>query len=244
MAVAKVLKRESIGLPEAKESPETDLVDFSSMADEAQEILGYHVLKVSITEKAAKEQKLFEVRQVMAGLDIRPFTPESVEAYKAVMEWRAQPLSEHIGLWMFGTFAVVLFASMVTFVLGGVTGGLFNYFSTVPNWLWTVLQCSIVGVPVGFAGFLLSGFLAFPNKETKVSWDRYSISAYGKPIPEFALQSAIDLKKQCPEANFFIEEMVAKRVPRADPFLVMVFRGESFYLEVWNEPGFKGQREA
>jgi len=31
---------------------------------------------------------------------------------------------------------------------------------------------------------------------------------------------------------------------KADPFLVMIVLDERFYLEVWNEPGFKGQREA
>jgi len=70
------------------------------------------------------------------------------------------------------------------------------------------------------------------------------------PVPEFVLQTALDVKKIDPSCVLYVDQLIAipaertKREPISlDPFLVAVTQdGQEHYLEVWNEPGFKQQR--
>ena len=77
-------------------------------------------------------------------------------------------------------------------------------------------------------------------------WRRSELGYYHKPVPDFALQTAKDIKEKCPDAKFFIEELEITNVPFADPFLIVKpdsYSKEEFYIEVWNEPKFKQKRE-
>lgn len=65
---------------------------------------------------------------------------------------------------------------------------------------------------------------------------------YTSAIPEFALHTAVQVKKALPECEIFIDELVIGRVP--EPFLVVKYGDTMEWLEVWDEPTFKGQREA
>lgn len=86
---------------------------------------------------------------------------------------------------------------------------------------------------------------------TTFSWEQKPLlqhvkGAYTQPVPEFALQTACDLKEKLPHLEFFVEELVRKtertRKPM-DPFLVVRdSSGTNYYLEVWNEPGYKHER--
>jgi hypothetical protein len=90
-------------------------------------------------------------------------------------------------------------------------------------------------------GFLINGslFMAFAVLHgQRAEWEVVCIKGYHLPIPEFALQTAIDVKTACPEVALFIEELRTTK----DPFLVAKLGGETYYLEVWNEPGFKQER--
>jgi len=70
-------------------------------------------------------------------------------------------------------------------------------------------------------------------------WVAVSIKKFKKPVPEFALQTALDIKERCPEIEFEIEELT----PTPCPFLVAVLPdGSRYHLEVWNEPDFKKPR--
>lgn len=69
-------------------------------------------------------------------------------------------------------------------------------------------------------------------------WKLKRISEYDKPVPEFVLRTAVDVKTLCPGAELWIEEMTLSR----DPFLVASHGSATYYLEVWNEPGFKHER--
>ena len=76
------------------------------------------------------------------------------------------------------------------------------------------------------------------------------IAEYKRPIPDFAAQTANDLKRRFNDVCFEIEELEIVRnktviLNLKDPFLVIVLPDRSrYYLEVWNEPSFKGQRMA
>lgn len=84
------------------------------------------------------------------------------------------------------------------------------------------------------------------KKNPGFSWEDCPIEEYTRPIPEFALQTAMDLKKLLPGATFQIDELVEDKNV-GDPFLVMTYPGDDgdeylYYMEVWNEPGFSGER--
>lgn len=68
------------------------------------------------------------------------------------------------------------------------------------------------------------------------SWKRSDIDGYTKPIPEYAIEKALQVKKACPAVEFEIEEMTV--VP--DPFLIAVLGNVRRYIEVWDEPKFEG----
>lgn len=68
-------------------------------------------------------------------------------------------------------------------------------------------------------------------------WQSDSIRDYKKPIPEFAIDTAVRLKKACPAVKFEIEELTI--VP--DPFLIAVLGRQRRYIEVWDEPKFEGR---
>jgi hypothetical protein len=69
------------------------------------------------------------------------------------------------------------------------------------------------------------------------SWQRQSLESYGAPIPAHVLQKAIEIKKALPSVEFSVEQL--KMMP--DPFLIVEFREEQFYIEVWEEPKFEGR---
>lgn len=88
--------------------------------------------------------------------------------------------------------------------------------------------------------------LRWDSAEISVRWVMKKLdSSYSQQIPEFALQTACDLLEELPGLKFYVEELVVRRKPTKDPFLVAEDAAGNFhYLEVWNEPGYKQQRIA
>lgn len=74
-----------------------------------------------------------------------------------------------------------------------------------------------------------------------LSWSMTPIDKYNKPIPDFVLHKAIQIKKALPECEILVEEL--QQSP--DPFLIVRVkhaRGygyEGYYVEVWDESSFE-----
>ena len=75
-------------------------------------------------------------------------------------------------------------------------------------------------------------------------WEKTEIAKYPLPIPEFVLNKAIQIKKLLPEVRIYVEHLSE----HPDPFLIVAtkhetydFDGETFYVEVWEEPKFEGR---
>ncbi|MCK5605670.1 hypothetical protein KAR91_27495 [Candidatus Pacearchaeota archaeon] len=73
-------------------------------------------------------------------------------------------------------------------------------------------------------------------------WDETPISEYGEPIPEFVIDTALQVKQAIPEAEFSIEYFVHRN--ENDPFLSFKVPGvqRRFVVEVWDEPDFEAER--
>lgn len=245
--IVSVLERREVPVDETSENDFSELVDFSGLAEDARKILGYSGLKEEIVSTKIKVERAKidneagkDLRQAMEKLGIKPFTEDSVKRYKKKTQWRAISLRERfcepiaLGFFFLMCFAVAVaivgFVAMTTFLLS-------------PEWSKTTMgAAAIVGV-VSLLFFLGFGCAVPEKKTTSVRWKLIPISEYEGPIPEFALQTAVDLGKACRNSRFFVEELIVKKEV-VDPFLVVTLGDAKYYLEVWNEPGFKGKREA
>lgn len=67
--------------------------------------------------------------------------------------------------------------------------------------------------------------------------DFVRVSRYEKPIPLPVLMTAKTIKDQFPNATFEVTDIT--NVPRPDPFLSVLYEGERFIIERWDEPGFR-----
>ena len=70
-------------------------------------------------------------------------------------------------------------------------------------------------------------------------WKRVDLKNYQTPIPETQLQRALAIKDELPEANFYVEELIAEKQV-LDPFLFVQFRKEEYCIGCWEEPTFIG----
>jgi len=74
------------------------------------------------------------------------------------------------------------------------------------------------------------------EREPQLFWQEREIAKYRKPIPDFVLNKAIQIKKEIPECTLNIEELDEN----PDPFLlVKIGYSEEYYVEVWSEPRFE-----
>ncbi len=73
------------------------------------------------------------------------------------------------------------------------------------------------------------------NPSAYAYWQIIPISGYPRPVPEMALEKALQIKRQLPTAEFHIEELTT----HPDPFLVVSCAGERYWIEVWDEPKFR-----
>lgn len=192
-----------------------ELVDFTDLWKEAREKLGYDVVKRQ-SDRSKLRAKLLKA---LDDAGVKPFTTESVERYKnRRMGWDAD---DKICVGMLS--AGILVFGLLAWIVGIV------FISVI---LWCV---------VALGGMALLG--AFVKLFSKKQWTSILLSSYDRPVPEFAIQTALDMRKHfrpVSKLNFWIVEEAETH----DPFLVVGVDGldEWFYLEVWNEPGFDKKR--
>jgi hypothetical protein len=108
----------------------------------------------------------------------------------------------------------------------------------------SIASVAAIGMIVGV---VVAGMLMWLVPIKEASWVEDTFYSHKKPIPDYAIQTAIDIKKLCPEANLRLECLRIDQKPSPDPFLVWELPGalkgrEVLYLEVWEEPSFRGKR--
>ena len=215
-------------------SPETfpDFDDYESgdLGLAARNLLSYHRL----FEDQAKIRKNKSLLQTFDELDIRPFTHSSVEAYKESCEWSANPRLVNVAEVGFGVSFVAGFVALIVLVVAALIG----YVNVAFCAAVLLLTKTIVGTVCVFV---------FSRYARSRKWSMHELSSYAEPIPEFALQTAVDIKHSHPDVQFFVCALKEERIV-VDPFLVLRVKFgdevKDYYLEVWNESKFSGEREA
>lgn len=196
----------------------------SDLAKLAEHLFHYSQFGVEQTAKGRSAEML----QWLAEKQIDPFTQKSVAEYKRRRRrsdnWRHIP--------RVGTFWTSLAFAAFALSFGFVSGC-----ATEPS------ARGFFGALAGITGVLSIVFMASTIAFDGLTWQLSSLYHYGRMMPEFALQTAVDIKSQFADAELFICELIHKQTV-IDPFLVLRLPdGRELYLEVWNEPGFKKTRE-
>lgn len=219
--------------------------DLPALAKEAEQHLGYRY-GADIAEHidSAMDQRQ-QVRDVLIELDLRPFSPETVETYKR------QKLREATG--PLGLFADRLWAALdlplgvlaAVAIFCGVAWGLSWIPALTGTWGiycgWTAVGSLVVMAMCCVVGGILDG------SATRPVWRRMKFSNYEAPIPEYVLQTGIDIKKRCCNAVLMVEGLVLEK-RQLDPFLILKLPTaeegtfQYLYLEVWEEPSFSARR--
>ncbi|PQO46472.1 hypothetical protein [Blastopirellula marina] len=222
-----LLQREAVSWD--THSEESDLL-LGNLPLEAEQVLGYR--RLSQHQQAVRQ--LSSLKETLTSLDIRPFTQASVDKYKQRCEWIVTP--------MWGRVANVGFAIGFLAVLVAVPALIVSALVSWAGISFYLAAAALLGAVVGVSSLILG---AVRLRERK--WVMHELGSYAEAVPEFALQTALDIKRINPEVEFYVCSLEERRVV-VDPFLVMRVKENGFhrdyYLEVWNESAFSGTREA
>jgi len=194
------------------------------LAEKSHKLLGYYELKYHLA-KEKDRVSCGNMVEVLNKMQVFPYDKASVKKYKK----RTEFLFRFSGKALIGTIydAIGLFC-FASLILTAISCCWFS----AGFWVATSAICTVVSFIVVIA-------TGDKVKDYKAKWKKIPIKDYDKLIPEFALQTAVDLKERIPSVSIYIEELIVNEVPR-DPFLVATdASGNEFYLEVWNEPKFR-----
>lgn len=202
---------------------EKDNNDISlSFANEVKSKLGYNNLLLPI--KIADEMKIFN------EIGLMPFDTNSVNEYKKEKEKET------------GSNKILRFiASMLIFVLIACILGCFI------GIVLAIIQVEFSKFVV--FGSVILGILSFISLAISLSiykiptWERVSLQNYSNTVPEYALQTALDIKNLNNNVLFFVDHLTFKEIV-LDPFLIVKFcdSKKEYYIEVWDELNFKQKR--
>jgi len=183
---------------------------------QAKEVLGYMPLW--------KKEKYLELMAVLANSGSLPFTDASVERY------RQDKLKENFFwsycLWRLGqaVFAISVFVLMLCF------GPVFLVW-IISLEIWYLFLITSLGF--GLMAWGLGGL----SWKVSGSWDTVPLIRYHEEVPVEVLNLAVRIGKALPGVFFHVDRFVEEEVT-LDPFLVVYYGGERYYIAVWKEPSF------
>ena len=70
-------------------------------------------------------------------------------------------------------------------------------------------------------------------------WVTAPLQHYPRPIPKTILDMAVTIKKEYDTDVYFMVDELRQREHCLDPFLIVNYRQQNFYIAVWDEPTFK-----
>jgi hypothetical protein len=198
------------------ETPEEVALEASKeMANEAAKELGYHNLE----RHAHRSERDRDLRNTLKKLGIEPFETGGVHTYMDRERKKALGVTP-----MQAAIYTLLVVSALLWLLLLLCG----------SSAWGVLGIAVV--PALIAG----GTRADSFYGRNISWQPMLIQHYKEPIPEFALATALKIRRADPD---ILIEVVGLTITK-DPFLAVSKEGtERYYLEVWQEPKFSAKRE-
>jgi len=164
--------------------------------------------------------------KVMKSLGIEPYTEQSVLDYKERLQarlwWRNLPaealeaIAPVVAAGGFVCTFICLFIASVLTVAG---------FTFVSWWGYIGLSCIFL---FGLGLMLLALVDSGKIKVSVVRWENRDIRQSWKTMPEFALQTAADIRTRCPSVKLYVEEAFLRQ-RSVDPFLIAVAGSDVYY---------------
>lgn len=174
--------------------------------------------------------------QVLVGLDIEPYTPESVQAYMDAK--LAEALTEDRKSIRIARIARVLGWCFLALLIAGFI----RCMMAVSNGPGTVAVAMLI---TGLVGSVAS--LATVSLIGEWRWWWVEIERYNGKIPEYVLRKAIQMKNALPEGKLWILAFSSHSLENplvVCPFLVFQAGSKFFHTEVWDERSFEEQESA
>lgn len=235
-----------------------DLIPVRETLARAKQVLGYKPSALALEDsRVGAEQLERKVIGVLESLGIEPLDPALVKKYQQEEVRKV----ERRGASRFVKWMHNVHGEMIVFVLGivgfaalaitlVVTGAAIPDKGPVPPYM---AHRFFVAMRFDLAMLLTWTILMIArHKRAEVylgSWPTTLVSEYREPVPEFALERAMQIKSQLPDAQFGIEyirqqtqQVSQPRALQIDPFLVLLYGHMKLYLDVWDEPRFEGRR--
>ena len=212
-----------------------------SLATQVREKLGYSPPGTEDVPRKTAEKAHSQLIEALTRAGIKPFEPSSVKRYKRQVRhsWlrgkRSGPIERLVQAVMLRTRlldisdaagSLLLFpASSIGLSIGGAV--------TLTQSHWSA------GLGLLCGGVLFACFFGIFVKATQRGWNRLPLKNYKRPVPSFALLTALELNAHFPGVEFFVEEF-----EKQDPFLIAYDSkaNEEAHVEVWAEPSYTAQR--
>lgn len=222
--------------------PVTDeLLGLTSLVEKAKTLLKYDPKHVRIYG---------ELSQTLRALGIAPLDPGQVEKYMRSKVYHTLTNVQKAWMWCLGlNFAIWAAAAYgyVSLCAYRATEAGARYFQTsgAAPWGWAFIPAMILTVVyVCIVGCWTDG-----RRRTwrTSSWITKGLENYGNYVPEFALSKAVEIKEKLPQATFTVAELEHKThtfdppapVRDPDPFLIVEYGRERYYIDSWDEPKFE-----
>jgi hypothetical protein len=178
-------------------------------------VLGYDASNAS-----SEEGYSANLATILRSADVAPFSFRSVQRYmwhkKAKAEWVYARALLHTSLIMCGFWAVHSTIKI----------------TDISDYLMYVMALLGTGGIGGILIWILGGI------NLDYDWRTTSLKGYTKPIPQFALNYALAIRKVNPNVEFEVSELIHNKYV-ADPFLIAKWGREMAYVAVWDEPKFE-----
>jgi hypothetical protein len=195
--------------------------------------LGYPHLRDTC---ATEHPKASDLLAVLYDVDDAPFTRTSVEQYKEkkLKELNVAPWEQIFFENGFqASFLIMLMLSLVATVFH-ISGAEF---------------IAEIIVAVSTAALVLTGIfllvLYARRREAlwhNYSWQRLPLEKYSEQLPFDVAERIAKIHRSLPCAEFKVDHLVCeRRNPDPDPFLIVCYGGQEFYIAVWDEPDFDGK---
>ncbi len=191
------------------------------LAEEAARLLGYSKLKQTV----AGVKEIRELSQVLQDLDVQPFPTNSVRRYKAEAPDAAELTDVPEFFKRHRKLACLLLWLIALWAILSAIGIAVGWFLS-----WKLGVASVLSILVIFTkGCKFDDRLAALFQK----WERLPLAEYQEEVPLYVLQKAVEIKKQLPAAEFYVEQRAE------DPFLIVTCGEREEYIEAWREPRFE-----
>jgi hypothetical protein len=188
---------------------------------EAKEVLGASSVTVEKELQELEEKvKGTQLASALNKLGISVFTKRSVERYKEqklnmvngpIVQKRKRKIK--IG-------ALLLLPGLCFFIWSCIIGGATGLFVSIFSLCAMVLGVSLLNFPFTWR------------------WKKYPISHYKGFIPMSVLETAAKIKKELQDVEIYVEALEKEK--KRDPFILVSYGDREYYIDVWDEPEFKG----